>query len=51
MPAYSPYHIKSRRVQELQKKIKGLPVALLRIRLKRGDYRIFLDEDMDLGFP
>jgi hypothetical protein len=41
---------KKRRLQELLKKIEELPVALLQVRVEAGEYRIFLDDEVDLFF-
>jgi hypothetical protein len=47
---HSPGETQKRRIQELLKKINRLRVALLQIRLEKGEYRIFLNEEMSLFF-
>ena len=47
---HSPGETQKRRIQELLKKINGLHVALLQIRLEKGEYRIFFNKEMDLFF-
>ena len=47
---HAPGETQKRRLQELLKKINGLHVALLQVRLEKGEYRILLDEEMDLFF-
>ena len=45
-----PGEIQKIRIQELLKNIKGLRVALIQIKLKEAEYRIFYDNQMDLLF-
>jgi hypothetical protein len=47
---HAPGETQKRRLQELRKKIDGLRIALLQVRLVKGEYRIFFDEEMDLFF-
>jgi hypothetical protein len=45
-----PGEIQKQRMQELLKRIKGLHVALIQLKLKRAEYRVFYDNQMDLLF-
>ncbi len=45
-----PGEIQKKRMKELLKNIKGLHVALLQLKLKKSEYRIFYDDQMDLLF-
>jgi len=45
-----PGEIQKKRMQELLRNIKGLHVALIQLKLKKGEYRIFYDNQMDLLF-
>jgi hypothetical protein len=45
-----PGEIQKKRMKELLKNIKGLHVALLQLKLKNAEYRIFYDDHMDLLF-
>jgi hypothetical protein len=45
-----PGEIQKQRMQELLKNINKLHVALIQIKLKDGEYRIFYDNQMDLLF-
>jgi len=45
-----PGEIQKKRMQELLRSIKGLHVALIQLKLKKGEYRIFYDNQMDLLF-
>jgi hypothetical protein len=45
-----PGEIQKQRMQELLKNINRLHVALIQIKLKDGEYRIFYDNQMDLLF-
>jgi hypothetical protein len=47
---HSPKETQKRRLQELTKEIERLHVALIQLRVNYGDYRIFLDREMDLFF-
>jgi hypothetical protein len=47
---HGPKETQKRKLQELRKKVKGLNLALLQVRLLNGDYRIFFEEQMDLFF-
>jgi hypothetical protein len=47
---HSPGETQKRKLLELCKKIEGIHLALLQVRLKKSDYRIFLKEEMDLFF-
>jgi hypothetical protein len=47
---HSPGETQKRRLQELLRKIKGLHVSLLQVRVEDGEYRIFLDEELNLFF-
>jgi len=46
----SPGETQKRRLKELLKSITGLKVALLQVKLRKGEYRIFYDEDMKILF-
>jgi len=46
----APGETQKRRLKELLKSIKGLKVALLQVKLRKGEYRIFCDEDMEILF-
>jgi len=45
-----PGEIQKKRMKELLKNIKGLHVALLQLKLKKSEYKIFYDDQMDLLF-
>lgn len=45
-----PGEIQKQRMQELLETIKGLHVALIQLKLKQAQYRIFYDKQMDLLF-
>jgi len=45
-----PGEIQKNRMQELLRNIKGLHVALIQLKLKKAQYRIFYDNQMDLLF-
>jgi len=46
----SPGETQKRRMKELLNKIEGLNVALIQVKLKRSQYRILYNEEMDLLF-
>ena len=46
----TPGETQKRRLQEILKKINGLHVTLLQVKLLKSQYRIFYDEEMDLLF-
>lgn len=46
----SPGGIQKRRMKELLKRIKGLRVALLQVKLRKSQYRIFYNDDMNILF-
>lgn len=46
----SPKETQKRRLKELLKKIEGLNVVLLQVKLKRSQYRILYNEEMNLLF-
>jgi hypothetical protein len=46
----SPGETQKRRLEELLRNIKGLKVALLQVKLRKGEYRIFYEEDMEILF-
>ena len=46
----APGETQKRRLKELLKNIEGLKVALLQVKLSKGEYRIFYDEDMEILF-
>ena len=43
----SPGETQKRRMQELLNKIKGLRIALLQVKVKKAQYRILYNEEMD----
>ena len=45
-----PGEIQKKRMKELLKNVKGLHVALLQLKLKKSEYRIFYEDQMDLLF-
>jgi hypothetical protein len=45
-----PGEIQKKRMKELLKNIHGLHVALLQLNLKKSEYRMFYDDQMDLLF-
>ena len=45
-----PGEIQKKRMKELLNNIKGVHVALLQLKLKKSEYRIFYDDQMDLLF-
>ena len=47
---HTPGETEKRRIQELLRRIKGLKIALLQVKLKVSQYRIFYDEQMNLLF-
>lgn len=47
---HAPGETQKRRLQELRKKINRLQVALLQVRVGKGEYRIFFGEEMNLFF-
>jgi hypothetical protein len=47
---HTPGETQKRRLQQLLKNIRGLHVALLQIKLSKGEYRIFYDDEMELLF-
>jgi hypothetical protein len=46
----APGETQKRRLKELLKSIEGLNIALLQVKLSRGEYRIFYNEDMEILF-
>ena len=46
----APGETQKRRLQELLESIAGLKIALLQIKLRKGEYRIFYNEDMEILF-
>jgi hypothetical protein len=46
----SPGETQKRRLKELLESIQGLKVALLQVKLRKGEYRIFYDDDMEILF-
>jgi len=46
----SPGETQKRRMQEILKHIKGLNIALLQVKLKKAEYRVFYSEDMNILF-
>ena len=46
----TPGETQKRRMQELLKKVRGLKVALLQIKLRKSEYRIFYHDDMQILF-
>lgn len=46
----TPGEIQKRRLQEILQKIDGLHVALLQVKLKKAQYRIFYDGEMEVLF-
>jgi len=46
----APGEAQKRRLKELLDRIEGLSVALLQVKLKKGEYRIFYDNEMTLFF-
>ena len=46
----APGETQKRRLRELLKRIKGLNVGLLQVKLNTGEYRIFYNDDMNLFF-
>ena len=46
----TPGETQKRRMKELLKRIKGLRVALLQVKLKKSQYRIFYNDDMNILF-
>lgn len=47
---HAPGETQKKRLQKLLEKINGLHVSLLQVRLGKGEYRIFFDEEMSLFF-
>jgi hypothetical protein len=47
---HTPGETQKRRLTELLKNIEGLKVALLQVKLSKGQYRIFYDDDMEILF-
>jgi hypothetical protein len=45
-----PGEIQKQRMQNLLKRIEGLHVALIQLKFKRAEYRVFYDNQMDLLF-
>jgi hypothetical protein len=46
----APGETQKRRLKELLKTIEGLKVALLQVKLKKAEYRIFYNDDMEILF-
>ena len=46
----APREAQKRRMQDLLNKIKGLRIALLQVKLKKAQYRILYNEQMDVLF-
>ena len=46
----APGETQKRRLKELLKSVKDLKVALLQVKLRKGQYRIFYDDDMEILF-
>jgi len=46
----APGETQKRRLKELLKSIDGLKVVLLQVKLRKGEYRIFYKEDMEILF-
>jgi len=46
----APGETQKRRLKELIKSIKGIKIALLQVKLNKGEYRIFFNEDMEVLF-
>jgi hypothetical protein len=46
----SPGETEKRRMQELLNKRKGLRIALLQVKLQKGQYRILYNDEMDILF-
>ena len=46
----APGYVQKRRLQEIMKQLPELNVALLQIKLKKGQYRIFYNKEMDILF-
>ena len=46
----TPGETQKRRLQEILSKVNGLRIALLQVKLKKAQYRIFYDEEMELLF-
>jgi len=46
----APGETQKRRLKELLKSVKDLKVALLQVKLRKGEYRIFYNEDMEILF-
>ena len=46
----APGETQKRRLKELLKSIKGIKIALLQVKLIKGEYRIFYNEDMEIVF-
>ena len=46
----APGETQKRRLKELLKSIKGIKIALLQVKLNKGEYRIFFNEDMEVLF-
>ena len=46
----APGETQKRRLKELIKSIKGIKIALLQVKLNKGVYRIFFNEDMEVLF-
>jgi hypothetical protein len=47
---HTPRETQKRRMQELLKKIKGLRIALLQVKLEKAQYRILYNDEMDILF-
>ena len=47
---HSPGETQKRRMQELLRKIQGLKIALLQVKLKKAQYRILYNQEMDFLF-
>jgi hypothetical protein len=46
----APGEVQKRRMQEVLDAIEGLNIALLQLKLSKGQYRIFYNEQMDIFF-
>ena len=46
----APGETQKRRLKELLRSIKGIKIALLQVKLNKGEYRIFFNEDMEVLF-
>jgi hypothetical protein len=46
----APGETQKRRLKELLESIAGLKVALLQVKLRKGEYRMFYDEEMEILF-